>query len=79
MKKVTISEFRTHLYAILKRVQRTKRPVLVTRFGKPAVQIRPADPIASRNLFGFMKGEITIIGDIVVPASDPDDWEVLRD
>jgi len=57
MKKVTISEFRTHLYAIVKRVQRTKRPVLVTRFGKPAIQIRPADPIASRNLFGLWKAK----------------------
>jgi len=26
-----------------------------------------------------MKGEVTILGDIVSPASDPDDWEVLRD
>jgi hypothetical protein len=27
---------------------------------------------------GFMKGE-KIVGDIVSPASDPDDWKVLRD
>ena len=27
----------------------------------------------------FMKGEVQILGDIISPASDPDDWEVMRD
>ena len=29
--------------------------------------------------FGSMKDTIEILGDIVSPASDEDDWEVLRD
>jgi hypothetical protein len=28
---------------------------------------------------GSMKGKMKIVGDIVSPASEPDDWEVLRD
>jgi len=26
-----------------------------------------------------MKGSVEILGDIVSPANDPEDWEVLRD
>jgi len=28
---------------------------------------------------GSMKGTVTILGDIVSPAIDKDEWEVLRD
>jgi prevent-host-death family protein len=76
MRKITISEFRTHLHSILRRVQKTKRPVLVTRFGTPVAEVRP---VATRNFMGSMKGKMKIVGDIVSQASDPDDWEVLRD
>ena len=68
MKKVSVSEFRTHLYQFVRRVQRTKRSILITRFGKPIAEIRP-----------ITKGKLMILGDIISPANDPDDWEVLRD
>jgi hypothetical protein len=28
---------------------------------------------------GCMKGKMEILGDIVSPATDPEEWEVLRD
>jgi len=31
------------------------------------------------HFFGSMKGEIKILGDIISPANDEDEWEVLRD
>lgn len=79
MKEITISEFRTNLHAIIKRVQKTKRPVRITRLGKVVAEIRPVARVAGRNVMGFMKGRMEIVGDIVSPANDPDDWEVLRD
>jgi prevent-host-death family protein len=44
MKEVSISELRTHCYAIVREVQRTGKPVLITRFGKPLAEIRPCSP-----------------------------------
>jgi prevent-host-death family protein len=76
MSEIIISEFRTHLHSILRRVQKSKRPVLITRFGIPVAEVRP---VANRKFMGSMKSETKIVGDIVSPASDPDDWEVLRD
>jgi prevent-host-death family protein len=76
MREITISEFCTHLHSILRQVQKTKRPVLITRFGIPVAEVRP---VANRKFMSSMKSEMKIVGDIVSPASDPDDWDVLRD
>ncbi len=80
MREVTISEFRTKCFSLLNQVQKTKQPLRVTRFGKPIADIVPTAPQPSRaDWFGSMKGTIAILGDIVSPASDEDEWEVLRD
>ena len=79
MKQVAISEFKAKCLAILDEVQKTKRPVRITRRGKPVAEVVPPTPQTSEDLFGFMRGQMEILGDIVAPAGDPDDWEVLRD
>jgi prevent-host-death family protein len=80
MREVTISEFRTKCFSLLNQAQKTKKPLRVTRFGKPIAEILPTAPQPSRtDWFGSMKDTIEILGDIVSPASDEDEWEVLRD
>lgn len=41
MEEVTISELRTHCYAILRRIYETRCPVRVTRHGKVVGHIAP--------------------------------------
>jgi prevent-host-death family protein len=79
MKEIAISEFKAKCLAIVDRVQKTKRPIRITRRGKPVAEVIPVSPDHSKDLFGFMKGSVEILGDIVSPANDPEDWEVLRD
>jgi prevent-host-death family protein len=80
MREVTISEFRTKCFSLLNQVQKTKRPLRVTRFGRPIVDIAPNAPQPSRaDWIGSMRDEIHILGDIISPATDEDEWEVLRD
>jgi prevent-host-death family protein len=83
MKKVTISEFRINCLALIERVHRTRKPLRVTRRGKPIVDIVPTaaiKPVMDRaKWIGSIKGTTTILGDIVSPAIDEDEWEVLRD
>jgi prevent-host-death family protein len=79
MKEVTISEFRTKCFSLLNQVQKTGKPLRVTRFGKPIAEIVPASPLKKTgNWFGSMKGTMEILGDIISPANDEEDWEVLR-
>ncbi len=78
MKEITITEFRTNCSAILSPVQRTKKPIRITRHGKPVAEIIPVDPLRNINWMGSMKERLKILGAIVSPASDESDWEVLR-
>ncbi len=79
MKEVAISEFKAKCLSILDQVNKTKHPVLITRFGKPVAEVVPPSSKAPKGWMGCMKGKMKIVGDIVSPASDPGDWEVLRD
>jgi prevent-host-death family protein len=80
MKEVSISEFRAKCFSLLSQVQKTKQPLRITRSGKPIADIVPTPLQPSRaDWLGSMKGEIKILGDIISPANDEDDWEVLRD
>jgi len=80
MREVTISEFRTNCFSLLNQVEKTNQPLRITRFGKPIAEIVPAATQPSlADWFGSMKGTFEIVGDIISPASDEDEWEVLRD
>ena len=80
MKEVAISEFKAKCLALLDEVSKTKKPLRVTRRGKPVAEVVPPSPAQNREkLFGSMKGRMEILGDIVSPVIDPDDFEVLRD
>jgi len=79
MKEIAASEFKAKCLAILDDVQKTKRSVRITKFGKPVAELNPVSPQQRKDLFGFMKGSVEILGDIISPATDPEDWEVLRD
>jgi prevent-host-death family protein len=80
MKQVAISEFKAKCLSLLDQVHKTKKPLLVTRFGKPIAEVVPPSLKAgTKNWIGSMKGTFEILGDIVAPANDEEDWEVLRD
>lgn len=80
MDSIPISEFKAKCLSLLEQVRRTRQPIRVTRHGKPVAEIVPPSPTADRAaLFGSMKGMIDIKGDIISPANDEDEWEVLRD
>jgi prevent-host-death family protein len=79
MEEIAISKFKATCLAVLERVRKTGKPVLVTRFGEPMAELVP--PHSSRKLkhwVGSRAGTGQIIGDIVSPASAEDDWEALR-
>lgn len=83
MKEVGISQFKTKCLELLEQVRRTRKPLRVTRRGKPIADIVPTatiKPVMDRaKWLGSMKGTVKILGDIVSPANDKDEWEVLSD
>jgi len=79
MKEVAISEFKAKCLALLQEVQKTKKPIRVTRFGRAVAEIVPPSAESPKDWLGSMQGDIEIVGDIVSPALAPEDWEALRD
>ncbi len=80
MDEVAISEFKAKCLALLERVRQTKKPLRVTRFGKPVAEIIPPSPeTAPDDWLGSMKDSVKILGDIVSPVIDEKDIEALRD
>ena len=79
MEKMAISKFKATCLDVIKRVGRTRKPILVTKFGEPVAQVGPPPPKPRpKRWLGDMAGTMKIVGDIVAPASDENDWEVLR-
>jgi prevent-host-death family protein len=80
MDEIAISRFKATCLAVLERVRKTGKPVLVTRFGQPIARIEPPTPYPAKLIkFGTGAGSMTIHGDIVGPIGDISDWEAARD
>ena len=77
MKTVAAGKFKALCLRLMDEVQSTREPLIVTKNGRPVVKLVPAEG-ESKDVFGCMRGQIEILGDIVSPAVPPDDWEVLR-
>ena len=79
MEEIAISKFKATCLEVLERVRRTRKPILVTRFGKPVAEVTPPSiPSRKGSRLGTMVGTGRIKGDIVSPVVDPNDWEVLK-
>ena len=80
MQEVAISKFKAKCLALLEQVSKTKKPIRVTRFGKPIADVIPPSSIQGRAAWiGSMKDSMEIVGDIISPANEEDEWEALRD
>lgn len=80
MQEIAISEFKAKCLALLEQVRATKKPIRITRFGKPVAEVIPPTAIEDRAAWvASMKDTFEILGDIVSPANDENEWEVLRD
>ena len=79
MEQIDISKFRVRCLSVLERVRKTRRPVLITRFGKPFAEVAPVSARERRSgWLGALAGTGRIQGDIVPPATNERDWDVNR-
>lgn len=77
MKAVVISEFKAKCIAILKGVQRSRQPVVVTLRGRPIARVIPFSDRPVRKQLGALKGTLRIRCDLV-RSDTTADWEMLK-
>ncbi len=54
-------------------VQRIREPILITKDGKPLAKLVPTEQ-PDDAIFGYMKGKVRIVGDIVSSVVPLEDW-----
>jgi antitoxin (DNA-binding transcriptional repressor) of toxin-antitoxin stability system len=47
--------------------------VLITKRGKPVAKLVPVEQ-EKDDIFGFLKGKVKVVGDVVSPALTPEEW-----
>ncbi|MCD6398928.1 MAG: type II toxin-antitoxin system Phd/YefM family antitoxin [Candidatus Aenigmarchaeota archaeon] len=75
MKALSITDFKTHALKVLSQVAKTKEPVMVTKRGKPLVEVVPfstPDPIP-----GKLSEALVFENDIVSPL-DEEMWDACK-
>jgi prevent-host-death family protein len=77
VKTMAAGTFKATCLAVMDEVQKKRQSVVITKNGKPVAKLVPIakepDPI-----FGFMRGKIAIVGDVVSPVVPQEDWDALK-
>jgi prevent-host-death family protein len=74
MKALSVSEFKSTCLAVLEDVNKLKKRVIITKWGKPIAEVIPYDPIKKDIP---LKDTVKFMGDIISPVAE-EDWEVLN-
>jgi prevent-host-death family protein len=73
MKKIAAGEFKARCLALMEDVRSTRKPLLITKRGKPVAKLVPVEE-PKDDFFDRLKGVIQIVGDIESPI-EPGTWE----
>ena len=77
MKRMAAGLFKARCLSVMKDVQATGEPVIVTKRGAPVVKVVPV-AAGEGNIFGFMAGEFKVAGDIESPLVPLKQWEIMN-
>ncbi len=74
---VPAAVFKATCLELLDQVRDRRARFVITKRGKPVARLVPVDSPGRTSLFGYMKGVITIHGDIVSPTGEV--WDAETD
>ncbi len=78
MKKIAAGEFKAKCLALMEDVRSTRRPIVITKRGKPVAKLVPVENGKKDDWIGRLNGKMRIVGDIVSPVVPLEDWESLK-
>ena len=65
--EISAAEFKAKCLKLMDEIARTRKPIVITKRGKPVAKLVPAEPAPRKPLFGCMAGTVTFEGDILAP------------
>lgn len=76
MEELSVSTFKATCLAVLERVRKTGRPVLVTKRGVPIAEVGPPSATATDTQWmGKLADTGRLVDDLIAPVSDEREWE----
>lgn len=76
MSTIGVAKAKAHFLSLVDEVATKRQTVTLTRKGKNLAQIVPMPETEQEDPLAMYKiGGVVILGDILEPANDPDDWE----
>lgn len=69
--------FKTNCLAVMDEVQAKHLTVLITKHGKPVAKLVPVDS-STDEIYGFLAGKGSVVGDVVSPALSAEEWGKLE-
>jgi prevent-host-death family protein len=72
MKEIPAAVFKAQCLTLMEEVRSTKRPLLITKRGKPVAKLVPIDQ-PKDDFIGRLKGVFEVVGDLDAGAAD--EWE----
>jgi prevent-host-death family protein len=73
--EIPAGEFKARCLKLMEEVRATRRPIVITKRGKPVARLVPVEE-EMPSIFGCMRGTVTIYGDIVGPTSE--EWHAQK-
>ena len=77
MKTIPAGEFKAKCLQLMDKVQRTRKPIMITKRGKPVAKLVPVEQ-EQDEWFGRLRGKVNVTGDLVAPLDPPEVWESAR-
>ena len=84
MRQMAAGEFKAKCLSVMNEVKKTGRPVVVTKRGRPVIEVYPAADSGKKKkdaFFGRLKGIIEIVGDpddLIKPVFPLEDYDMLK-
>jgi prevent-host-death family protein len=73
LKTMPAGAFKVHCLRVMDEVQSKREAVIITKRGKPVAKLVPIEK-EKDEIFGFLKGKVKVLGDVVSPILTPDEW-----
>ena len=71
--EISAAQFKAKCLKLMDEIAKTRKPIVITKRGKPVAKLVAVEPEPRIPLFGYMAGTITYVGDIESPIDV--EWE----
>ena len=78
MKTIAAGKFKATCLAVMDEVQAKREPVVITKNGRPVAKLVPVESNEENPLAIFRFGSGKIVGDVVSPIVELEDWDSLK-